>query len=74
MERPVRNGTLFLPAEDPTKPHDREVMHPLTNAEQVLMDPNDKDNNLKNYLGLQVVLSQNDPGRPCLWAQITNTR
>lgn len=72
MEQVVENGRIYLPAENPENPNERVAVHPETNSEQVLMG--DKDNlNLKEYLGLQPILSSEDPRRECLWLRITAT-
>lgn len=72
MQQVVEDSRLYLPAEDPKKPNDRVAVHPETNAGQVLMG--DKNQlTLSQYVGLQPILSSEDPKRKCLWMRITAT-
>lgn len=68
----VENGRIYLPAENPDKPNERAAMHPETNADQVLMDANGQT--LNEFLGPQMFVSESNPNRECIWAQITATR
>lgn len=72
MQQNVENARLYMPAEDPTKPNERTVMHPETNADQVIMGADGQT--LREHLGLQVTVSAEDPKKEGLWAQITATR
>lgn len=71
----VENARLHLPAADPAKPNERTVLHPETNAEQVLM--NASGTALKDFLGPQIIISETKPEveeGSVLWAQVTSTR
>lgn len=68
----IENGRIYLPAENKDKPNERKVMHPETSADQVLMDADGET--LKEFLGPQTVIAEQQPTKACLWAQITATR
>lgn len=69
----VENGRMYLPAENSEKPNERKVMHPETNADQVMM--NASGESLSQFLGPQTVLSEVQPEKTgVIWAQITATR
>lgn len=72
MEMGVKDGRIYLPAEDPKKPHEREVVHPETNSGQVIMTDG-SDRPLSEHLGPQVIIDSVKPDRPCLWLKVTNT-
>lgn len=77
MEMNVRDGRIYLPAEDEKKPHDRKVVHPETNSDQVIMTMDDsetnKDRTLSEHLGPQIIIGANKPDRACLWLKVTGT-
>ena len=74
MQQNVYDGRLYYPAEDPSKPYERDVMHPETNTKQVIVPGTGMY--LDEYMGLPVILSEQRPERPgaFIWAQITGTR
>ena len=67
----TKNGKIYLPAEDADKPNEREILHPETNSEQVLMDA--AGTTLKDYIGPQTIMQENKPNFPCFWSKITKT-
>ena len=68
----AQNGQMFLPPEDETKPNERELFHPETNIDQVLV--NGDGETLRDLLGPQTVVSDTNPGKPGVWFQITARR
>lgn len=68
----VENGRIYLPAENPDKPNERTAMHPETNADQVIMNADGQT--LNEFLGPQMIVSEDKPSRTCIWGQITATR
>lgn len=72
MNMDIENGRIYLPAENKDKPNERKVMHPETSADQVIMDA--AGTKLSDHLGPQIVVAEQNPGKACLWAQVTATR
>ena len=74
MQQNVYDGRLYFPPENPDKPYERDVMHPETNTNQVIVPGTNMY--LGEYMGLPVILSEEKPNRPgaFIWAQITGTR
>lgn len=72
MVEVVEGGRLYFPPEDENNPDDRKVMHPETDAEQVLMKNGETlEQNLKTG---KIIISADKPEQPCLWGQIVSTR
>ena len=74
MQQNVYDGRLYYPPEDPSKPYERDVMHPETNINKVIVPGTGMY--MGEYMGLPVILSEQIPDRPgaFIWAQITGTR
>lgn len=63
MAEVVVNGRYYMPPEDESKPTERNVMHPETNIEQVLVPQKDgTTKNLKEFIGKNVMIL--DPSKP----------
>lgn len=67
----VVDGRIYLPAEDGENAADRKVLHPETNAANVLVGDGSKT--LEDVLGEQIVVSSEKPTNAGLWLNITET-
>lgn len=67
----VVDGRIYLPAEDGENASDRKVLHPETNAANVLVGDGSKT--LEDVLGEQIVVSSEKPTNAGLWLNITET-
>ncbi len=68
----VEGGRLYFPPEDENKPDDRKVMHPETDAGQVLMaNGNRLEDEMKTG---KLIMSSEKPEQACLWGHIVGTR
>lgn len=57
----IQNGRLYLPPADKNNPSDREVLHPETNIENVVVPKADGTTMmLKDYLGKQVFIASKE--------------
>ena len=74
MQATIIDGRMYLPPTDESKPNERDIMHPETNDGQILMT--DTGIYLKDFLGMQIRLSQTEPKetRPVLWLKVTGSR
>ena len=59
----VLDGRIYMPPEDESKPTERNVMHPETNIEQVLVPRSDgSTETLKEFIGKPaLILNPSDP-------------
>lgn len=67
----VVDGRIYLPLGAGDGIDDRKVLHPETNASNVLVGDGSK--NLEEVLGQQVVISETKPDSAGLWLKITRT-
>lgn len=68
----VEGGRLYFPPEDENKPDERKVMHPETDAGQVLMA---NGNNLEDEMKSgRLIVGVEKPSQPCMWAHIVSQR
>lgn len=65
----VVDGRLYLPLEEGQTSNQRKVLHPETNAANVLVGDGSK--NLEEVLGQQIVISEEKPANAGLWFNIT---
>jgi hypothetical protein len=70
MTEVVEGSRLYFPPEDPVNaPDDRKVMHPETDASQVLMA--DGSTLEESLGGGGIVVSDTKPETACIWAKVT---
>ncbi len=67
MIETVKGGRLYFPPEDENKPDDRKVMHPETDAAQVVMG-NGKTLEETMKSG-RLIVSDEQPTDPCIWGK-----
>ena len=65
----IVDGRIYLPLEDGETSSDRKVLHPETNAANVLVGDGTKT--LEQVLGQQIVISEEQPSNAGLWFNIT---
>lgn len=67
----VEGARLYFPPDDPVNaPDDRNIMHPETDAEQVLMG---NGKTLAESFTSGIVVSDTKPESACIWARVTDT-
>ena len=67
MNEVVEGGRLYFPPENENKPDDRKVMHPETDAQQVIMG---NGQTLENVMKSgRMIVSETQPTEPCIWAE-----
>lgn len=67
MVEVVEGGRLYFPPEDENHPDDRKVMHPETDAQQVIMGNGQK---LEEVMKTgRMIVSSEQPTEPCIWAE-----
>ena len=67
MYEVVKGGRLYFPPEDPNKPDDRDVMHPETDAAQVVMGNGiTLEETMKNG---RLIVSDDQPTDSCIWGK-----